>query len=187
MSENLRNFTKAMYGFDAVIRRVPAGAWENQSPCTEWKAMDVVGHVVGGTGMIRAFATGTPLGGERPSTRALAGTDPFASWAAGRDAALEALDHPDALHRVAATPFGEMPVDNFLGIFCTDVVTHTWDLARAVGIEACVDLPLAARLYEGVKPMDAMLRGPGLIDDKKTAPSGVGPVEEMMAFLGRAV
>jgi len=187
MSENLRNYTKAMYGFDAVIRRVPAGAWENQSPCAEWKAVDVVGHVVGGAAMIRAFATGTPLTGERPSTRALAGADPYAAWAAGRDAAFEALDHPDALHRVAATPFGEMPVDDFLGIFCTDVLTHTWDLARAAGIEAHVDLPLAGRLYEGVKPMDAMLRGPGLFDAKKAAPAGGGTVEEMMAFLGRAV
>ena len=47
MSENLRNFTKAIYGMDAVVQRVPVDAWDNGSPCEGWTARDVVGHQAG--------------------------------------------------------------------------------------------------------------------------------------------
>ena len=31
--------------FDRRVQATPASAWGNQSPCSEWKAVDVVAHV----------------------------------------------------------------------------------------------------------------------------------------------
>ncbi len=38
MSENLRNFAKALYGFDAVVQRVQADQWDADTPCDGWCA-----------------------------------------------------------------------------------------------------------------------------------------------------
>ena len=35
-------------GFDAAVNAVTPDAWGTQSPCEEWKARDVVAHVVAG-------------------------------------------------------------------------------------------------------------------------------------------
>jgi len=47
MSTNLRNYTKALYGFDAVVQRVPEDRWDADSPCDGWSARDVVTHACG--------------------------------------------------------------------------------------------------------------------------------------------
>jgi hypothetical protein len=47
MTESLRNYTKALCGFDAVIQRVPPDAWDADSPCDGWCARDVVAHACG--------------------------------------------------------------------------------------------------------------------------------------------
>ena len=96
MSEARRKFTKALYGFDAVVKRVPPDRWSDPSPCVGWTARDVAGHMIWGTWMLAA-ATGT---GETPTGRSeaeVAGDDPLVSWALARDAALEGLDVPDVL------------------------------------------------------------------------------------------
>ena len=48
MSENLRWYTKAIYGMDHVVRLAGSdpAVWDRPSPCTEWVARDVLGHVI---------------------------------------------------------------------------------------------------------------------------------------------
>jgi uncharacterized protein (TIGR03086 family) len=188
MSENLRNYTKALYGFDAVVRRVPDDGWEQPSPCEEWKALDVLAHVVGVQRLIAGGVLGDDgLTAMPQDPRVLVADGPLASWGAARDGLLAALDHPGALQTVVATPFGQLPVDQFLGILVLDTLTHTWDVATAAGVDPCLDDDLVARCSENIKPMDAMIRGTGMFADKKEAPEGAGPVDELMAFLGRSV
>ena len=38
-------FDRALAKFDVVVQQVPDDAWSNQSPCAEWTAAHVVGHV----------------------------------------------------------------------------------------------------------------------------------------------
>lgn len=38
MSRNLRDFTKAIYGFDAVVRRPPSTAWSDATPAERFLA-----------------------------------------------------------------------------------------------------------------------------------------------------
>ena len=40
-----RMFDRALAKFDVVVQQVPDDAWSNQSPCAEWTAAHVVGHV----------------------------------------------------------------------------------------------------------------------------------------------
>jgi uncharacterized protein (TIGR03086 family) len=165
MSDKLRRFQRAVYGFDAVVRRVPPDKWDAQSPCPDWTARDVVGHQVGVMSMVAAAARGedAPWVGE---PREAAGDDPAAAWAKVREELLDALDHQGALQREADTPFGRMTVDRFLGMLYVDPLTHTWDLATAVGVDPALDEELCRMGQERLARAGDLIRGPGMYGKK---------------------
>jgi uncharacterized protein (TIGR03086 family) len=185
MSEGQEKYLRALDGAQAVIDMVKDDQWEAQSPCPDWKAVDVVGHLVQGLGMASSLATTGTVGSFAP-TRDAAGADPKASFAAARSAA-EATFTPENLDKVVQSPFGEMPVDQFLGVITLDVITHTWDLGRAIGHEVTLEPDLVHDCFENVKPLDAILRQPNLFGPKVEPPAGADEQTELMAFLGRVV
>jgi uncharacterized protein (TIGR03086 family) len=188
MSDATTGYRTALEGFDAVIRRVPAEAWDNPSPCEGWSARDVAGHVIGGLHMARLMASGQAPAREHPPTAELVGDDPVASWEGARDAALAALT-PDALTRVVPGPMGEMPlgvmIEQLLG---GEVMVHTWDLARAAGIDVTLDPGLVEETLTRWEPMDGPgMRQPGVFAARLPAPDGATRQDQLMAFLGRRV
>lgn len=184
MSQNLRLFTKALYEFDAVVRRVPADAWDRASPCEGWTARQVAGHSIALARMIAAMARGD----EPPPMRSeaeWAGDDPATSWSAALDDVLEALDHHGTLHRVASTPFGEMPVDRFLGIFAVDPHVHAWDLATAVGVDPALDTAISEKGLRQFERAGAAIRGPGMFAEPVDVPADADANTRFIAFSGR--
>jgi uncharacterized protein (TIGR03086 family) len=181
VSDNLRTYTKALYGFDAVVARTDPTSWDRPSPCPDWTARDVVAHNVGMCDMIAGFAAGRSSSGPAHQRD----DDPAASWTAVLDRLLTALDAPGALDVVVTTPWGEMPVDKFLGFAWADPLVHTWDLARAVGQPAVLDAALTAR---GVKPLaraGASLVGPGRFAPAVPVPDDADEVTKLIALSGR--
>lgn len=179
MSLNLRNYTKAVYGFDHVIRSIRDEQWERPSPCEGWSARDVAAHATGVLRYIESLARGTtPVAAE--------GTT-YQAWASARDGVLEALDHAEVLHRTVPTPFGEMSIDALLGILLTDTLTHTWDLARAVGGDECLAPELVKAAHAAVEPLDAGLRSPGRFAAKVDVSTADDAQTRFLKFLGRRV
>jgi len=189
MSENFALYCRALDGFDRVIRSVPSDKWQAQSPCTEWKAIDVAGHVISVQLGVTSGLTGGSLAGsgERPSLRDLAGDDPVASWDAARAGLMEAVAVDGALEKVLKTPFGEMPADTFFGIIVLDALTHSWDLARATGGDDHLDPELVSVCSERIRPLDEAIRGGGFFGPAREAPEGADEQTQLMAFLGREV
>lgn len=178
MSENSRQYTHALYLLDAVARRVPADAWDNASCCEGWTAREVAGHaswVIRNTGA----ATGNMEAPEPRAEADVAGDDPAATIAAAVADTLSALDQQGALQLVAQTPFGEMPVDSFIGTIWVDALTHAWDIADAAGIDHGIDGATADAAYDTLAPISELLRGPGRFDD----PIDV-PADEVARFIG---
>ena len=181
MSENLRRYTRALYGFNAVVVRTPASAWGNASPCEDWTAADVVAHNVGMNQMIAGFTRG------QGATHAghVTAEDPAAEWTASLQELLAALDSSGALQTVAATPWGELPVDKFLGFAWVDPVIHTWDLARAVGQEPILDADLVERGAAQLERAGASLVGPGRFDAAVDLGDDASTLDRFIAYSGR--
>ena len=183
MSENLRNYTKAIYTMDAVVQRVPDSVWEQQSPCDEWSAKQVLGHFVGATHSVAAAAMGEQSP-ERKSEAETAGSDPKATWAASRDALLAALDHPGALGQDFHGPFGPGTVDSFLGIHAIDCLLHAWDIAKTAGIDAHLPADIAAAGAAGLASFGDAVRAPGIFGPAIEVDSD-DPVTRLVAIAGR--
>ena len=187
MSEGQESYLRGLDGAQTVIMMIRDDQWEAQSPCEEWTAVDVVGHLVGGLKMTSSLAnTGETGLGSLPERRVLAGDDPKGAFAAARKQA-EADLTPENLDKVVNSPFGAMPLDQFLGIITLDAIAHTWDLSKAIGHDVTLDPDLVHQCYENVKPLDAMLRQPNLFGPKVEPPAGADEQTQLMAFLGRKV
>jgi uncharacterized protein (TIGR03086 family) len=179
MSEVLDRYRTLADDFSARVNTVPAASWSNQSPCEGWTARDVVAHVIGVHRHFLSILDGTP----EPSGDS---GDVVAAWVAVRSEVETALADPDRAGRVVETPFGAMPFEVFVGrVLSVDLLVHTWDLSRATGLDERINADAVSDAYEGLKPMDAMLRGPGRFKDKVMPPAGSDLQTEFLCFLGR--
>ena len=98
MSTNLRLFTKAIYGMDHVVRLANPTDWTRPSPCDDWTARHVLGHVNAIQRYQESLIRGTEVSmNPMVDPDRHAGDDPAATWAATRDAILIALDEPGGL------------------------------------------------------------------------------------------
>ena len=100
MSENLRLYTTILFGFEHVLRSVPADAWENQSPCEEWTTRQVAGHAMGVVNNVAARGGVGALVDAFGDVAAIAGADPVESFRQIRD---RYLDGDRSARRVADT------------------------------------------------------------------------------------
>ena len=175
MSEAIERFKQIESGFDARVHAAPTGSWANQSPCADWKARDVVVHVA--NNLRRVSGATLP--------EVAADDEIVAAWNATHQGLHSMLATAD-LSVTVDGPFGPMPLEQLLGrIISMDVLIHTWDLARAVGGDDRLDPAAVTGAYSGLKPMDAMIRRPGLFDAKVEPPAGADEQAEFLAFLGR--
>ena len=181
MSENLRNYTKALYGFDAVVQRVADDRWDSPSPCEGWTALDVLAHNIGMCNMIAGFARGIDASAPDEVTP----SDPQTDWAAARDGVLAALDTEGALQIKTLTPWGNLRVDRFIGIVAVDPLTHTFDLARAVGQDIVLDEDMAAAGYAQIKAAGDGVRGGGRFAPESEVAEDASIVDKFVAMTGR--
>ena len=167
--------------FDARVQAASPDSWNNQSPCEQWKARDVVVHVANNLRSLTAQMTGGQ------ASEIARDEDITAAWAQTRDDFLGELPKAD-LSGTVPTPMGPMPADQFIGrIISTDVLVHTWDLSRAIGADDTLDPKAVEGAYSGLKPMDAMIRQPGIFGPKVESEPGCSTQTEFLNFLGRTV
>jgi len=174
--------------FTFRVEAVDPQAWERQSPCEDWKAIDVLNHVTAGTQAFLAALDGAPLTGppapisERDPARALA------AWQDARRRTEEALADPQTAGKVLDGPFGPMAYEDYVHrLTSIDLLVHTWDLARAAGLDESIDPATSAEALAFLTPLDSQLRAPGVFKPKLEPPAHADVATELLCFLGRKV
>ncbi len=184
MSENLQNFTRAVYTFDAVVRRMPDDSWGNASPCDGWSALDVLKHQCGVLDALASIAsTGEMV---RPAMIDEDVDDPVSRWGQTRDGVLAALDGEGALAHEGTYWFGPMTVDELTGFVQWDPLTHAWDLARSAGIDAHLPADLCELSTQRLSGMlDTAVKWKLIAEPVDLGDGDHGPVERYLALSGR--
>jgi uncharacterized protein (TIGR03086 family) len=168
--------------FTQRLRDVPQGAWEMPAPCEGWVARDVVRHLVE---WIPAFlaAAGGPALPAGPSVD----DDPVGAWTT-LDRAIQALlDDPTMSATTISHPrAGTHRLDDAIAtFFLGDVLVHTWDVARAVGLDETLDPEVVHDMLVGMEPLDDMLRASGQYGARVDVAAGADEQTRLIAFTGR--
>jgi uncharacterized protein (TIGR03086 family) len=168
--------------FTALVRGASAQVWDDPSPVKEWRARDVVGHLVEWLPSFLEAGAGVQL----PAGPSVA-DDPAAAWQVHCDAVQALLDDPGTHARTLSNPhIGDVPLDEAIDRFYTgDVFLHTWDLARATGQDATLDAERCAMMLAGMEPLDEMLRQSGQYGPRVDVPDDADVQSRLVAFIGR--
>ncbi|MEN3315703.1 MAG: hypothetical protein V7605_1937 [Acidimicrobiaceae bacterium] len=182
MTEISDRYRRLAAGFTARVKAVPPDRWSAVTPCEGWTATDLVAHVAEAAGLFlelvdRQAPQGPP-----------ASEDPVGAWEVSRDTIQAALDDPAVAGLEFEGELGqatfEMAIDRFAS---ADLVVHTWDLARATGLDEALDPVEVHRVLEEMEPMDEMLRMSGNFGPKVDPAAGADEQAQLLAFLGRTV
>lgn len=179
MADTATRYRNVAGRFTATARAVPPEKWDALAPCEGWVARDVVRHMV----EWMPYVLGEPLAmGEAPSTD----DDPLGAWLALDDAITAALDDPARANATIEVNGSTHRFDDAVATFCLgDVLVHTWDLARAAGLDETLDPDEVHALLAGMEPIDEILRQSGHYGPKVEVPPGASEQDRLIAFTGR--
>lgn len=168
---------------DGFARRVVGTTdWDAPTPVAEWRARDVVGHLT--SWLPALLEAGSPVHlTQVPSPE----EDPVGAWAA-LDAQLRALlDDPARAEVVFEHEhIGRLPLPQMIDQFFTsDVVFHTWDLARATGQDDRLDEDYLAGALAGMQAQAETIRASGQFGEQQPVPDDASVQERFFAFIGR--
>ncbi len=172
-------------GLTRTVEAVADDAWDRPAPCDGWVARDVVDHLVGWMSgfFLQAWV------GEVPPLPPVA-TDPVGAWTGLRDALLAALADPAVADQARDTPMGQVTLtEAFAMAGLPDLLIHTWDLARATGLDETLDRDEVRRLAEGLDAMDpavdAAMRDSGQFGPRVEVGPDADDQTRVLAFMGR--
>ena len=145
--------------------------WAKPTTCEEFTVRQLVDHVLHWQAM-----GGGILG---------AGTEAGATWDEIRPALAGALENPANLEGTSEA-FGGMPKQQILGLLITDLLLHSWDLARSIGADETLPPAAVDAAMMGLSRMpEEMLRGGTMFGPAIDVPESASAQDKLIAFSGR--
>lgn len=180
-NEAAERFRRVAGRFTDRAAEVADDGWDAPTPCAGWVARDIVAHMAEWMPAFLAAAGATLPPG--PSVAA----DPAGAWRHLAAGVQSLLDDPDTANReFDAGPPGRMTVARAVdSVLLGDVVIHTWDLARAAGLDETLDADIVSEMLAGMQPLDEMLRQSGHFGPKVAVPDDADDQTKLLAFTGR--
>jgi uncharacterized protein (TIGR03086 family) len=167
MSEVVAQHGRACDGFGRAVRAA-SGRWDAPSPCSDWDARGVVEHVIGFHDVLLL----KPLDAKptRPKD------DPPARWSVTVEALFAALAAPQVM---------DAQRESLLGVLTTDVLVHTWDLSRAIGIDVTLDAELCEIGFERAKENQERLAASGMFGPPVAVAGEASIQDRLLGLFGR--
>lgn len=174
-------FREVAAGFTAQVEDVVADGWDAQTPCAEWRARDLVGH------LISWFTPGLEDVGVTVDLTADKNSDPAEAWRQFAAIVQSALEDPETAERtVTRGPVpGESLSRNATAFFIPDIFMHTWDLARSQGRDVELDADFAEKNLGGLRSLGERLQAGGGFGPPVEAPADATSTIRLMAYVGR--
>lgn len=166
--------------FGAVVDGVED--WDAPTPVREWRARDVVRHLVEWFPGFLAMGSHHRL----PEVTSV-DEDPSAAWSQ-HSAAVQALldDAETATSIFRSQMFPDQPLEDVIDRFYSaDVFMHTWDLAVATSQDARLSPAFCGELLDGMVPMEQVIRQSGQYGDAVEVPADADVQTRLLGFIGR--
>ena len=178
----LQEFREIGGRFGALCSHARADVWDAPSPVEEWRARDVVRHLVEWFPDFLEHGAGVVLT-PGPS----ADDDPAAAWQHLYDQVVALLEDPATADKVLSNPhIGDVPLPQAVSQFFTgDVFQHTWDLARATDQDATLDPDRCAAMLAGSEPYEDAMRQSGQYGPRVEVPEDADAQSRLLGFIGR--
>ncbi|HWJ82773.1 MAG TPA: TIGR03086 family metal-binding protein [Nocardioides sp.] len=164
--------------FTELVDSASGDDWERPSPVAGWTARDVVAHLVEWLPEFieRADVALPPVDVD---------ADPAAAWRQ-RAADVQRLLEAEGGREFVSPRFGTLSLGRAIDQFYTgDVWMHSWDLARALGLEIDLGEQRCADALAGMEQIDELLRSSGQFGPRVDVPADASAQDRFIGFIGR--
>lgn len=120
------------------LKGAAKGDLDVQTPCNEWKARDLINHLLEGNQYFTNAARGKQGAPPQGRPADLLGEDPVAQYTEARDDALAAYGEPGVVEKMGMQ----------LGLMFVEQLVHGWDLAKATDQDAKMPEDLAETAFQ---------------------------------------
>jgi uncharacterized protein (TIGR03086 family) len=173
-----------------IVSRASAADLARPTPCPDWTLAELLAHMTAQHNGFAAAAAGDGADLLHWQTGAPV-ADPVGEYAAAAERVIAAFAAPGVLAGEFVlpeiSPTLRFPAAEAIGFHLVDYVVHGWDVARALGrgydLEPRVlaaALPIARAVPDGDRR-----RRPGAAFAPRAAASSGGPLDQVVALLGR--
>jgi len=132
---------------EKVLAQIGPDQYELPTPCTDWNVREVVNHMIGAIHFMASTVAGEePAAGDPPDFTASqrpAEEQPAREFRAAADRSLAVWRADGALDGLVHLGPVELPASSALGLNQLDVLTHSWDVAEAIGADRSMDPAVA--------------------------------------------
>lgn len=179
-------FVEGVDFFSASVALLQDPDWIRPSPCLEWTALDVLGHVGSAVGFgTELLSGGQPEWSPTDPPGAVVVGDPRSWWGALVAPARRAVVNID-LTLVVDSSVGRRSVADGLSFPALDLFIHAWDLARSAGRDVVIPteaIAFARVIFEPIP--EEQLRSPRIFGDALAPPPAPSQSESFIAWTGR--
>lgn len=188
MDEVVARFQKAVNCVDAALHAITADdIWSRPTPCSEWDVRALVQHIVNELAWIAPLVEGKTIAEVGPDLEGdLLGSDPLGAFHHHSRAAHAALETPGALSRTVHLSYGDESAQGYAEQVTGDVLIHSWDLARGVGIDDTLPADMVAWAAGWADKISPMLEASGLFAPRVPVGEDADPQTALLAIFGRA-
>lgn len=154
----------AAAGFTLRLQDAPDDAWGRPTPCSDWDVRALVTHVIGGNRMAVGLLGGSPheqVLSELQRLGVVMGEDIVATYEESVAEQRAAFRRPGALDATVNHVIGDIPARMLLGFRIADLLVHSWDLARGLGVDDTLDPEVVAVVWRFAEPMAEGMRASG--------------------------
>lgn len=179
-------YEAAVKAMQPIVAAVRPNQLTSSTPCTAWNVQALLQHNIKvaqwAQGLITAVpATVNPM----EVTGALPREGAAAAFSNGTAAVLAALKSRGTLEKVVKTPFGEMPVGQFIMFPMLDIVVHKWDLAKGTNQDTSLDASLSQACYNVLQMGVEQGRKGGVFGPEVKVPISASIQNKLLALSGR--
>ena len=177
---------RAVEGFGQRVRAIGDDQWHLPTPCTDWDVRALVNHLTGENLWAVSLFEGQTIEqvGDRLDGDVL-GDDPAATYRGSEEAAVAAVQEPDAMERTVQLSRGPTPGRDYAEELLFDFTIHAWDLARAIGADEKLDPELVGFAVDWFGPMEEHYRSSGAIAERPPGADDADQQTLMLAMTGR--
>ena len=172
--------------FDRAMHKVGLTDWDSPTPCTGWTVRDLVNHIVVEQLWVPDVLDGRTVDevGDKFDGDQLH-DDPPAAWAAASDVARSAWLRPGVVDRTVHLSYADVDAAEYGWQMTTDLAVHSWDLARAIGVDERINPGLARAVLDHLSPNVEDWRAAGVFGPAVAVPEDADPQTRLLGSTGR--
>lgn len=176
--------TVASYS-EEYVKCIAEEDWGNSTPCSAWNLQKLVEHMAYELAWVPDLVQGKTIAeiGDIYETNLL-DSRPIENYLEIVQKSINAVKQSDPT-QIVHLSYGDVGIDHYVQELTTDILVHTWDVARSISKDYNPDIAITKRCYEFSQPREKELRSTGLFGKVIQVSDECDVFVQLLALYGR--